>query len=231
MPSDGFPEHSDSDSDGEVNYEVEADWAPPVGVVRRDVNEKEMLALWKHGEQVLTNHLDWGGYEITAHAMVHEEDDSLWCLWVHGNAGDTGLEHFELAVMPGGTYPPTCYLYPESKTNEIWDVEVSASGYDSDLASTRRISFMKDDIGYSFEIVGEANEKLYERVSRLARWIIIEGLDLSAFGMVEDEILVGDAPVSIPNANGDGYSTPAYDPAAKSSISPSMPPKATTPIN
>ena len=213
---------------GEVNYEVEADWAPPVGVVRRDVNEKEMLALWKHGEQVLTNHLDWGGYEVAAHAMVHEEDNSLWCLWVHGTASDT--EHFTLTVMPGAQ-PPSCIIYPESEVNNLWDVEVSASGMDGKFGSTRRISFMKDDIGYSFEIVGEANEKLYERVSRLARWIIIEGLDLSAFGMVEDEILVGDAPVSIPNANGDGYSTPAYDPAAKSSISPSMPPKATTPIN
>ena len=209
---------------GEVDYESRADWAPPVGVVRRDVSEKEMLSLWKYGEQVLTNHLDWGGYEITAHAMVHEEDDSLWCLWVYGNAGDTGLEHFELAVMPGG-YPPSCIVYPESEINDLWGTEVSATGHDGDRASTRRISFMKDDIGYSFEIVGEANEKLYERVSRLARWIIIEGLDLSAFGMIEDEVLVGDTPVSTPNANGDGCSTPAYDPASQSSTAPSMPPK------
>ena len=46
---------------GEVDYETEADWAPPVGVVRRDVNEKEMISLWTYGEQVLANHLDWGG--------------------------------------------------------------------------------------------------------------------------------------------------------------------------
>jgi len=60
--------------------------------------------------------------------------------------------------------------------------------------------------------VGEANGKLYERVSRLARWIIIEGLDLSAFGIGEEESVSG--AVSTVNPSGDGASTPAYDPSA-----------------
>ena len=184
-----------------------------------------MLSLWKHGEQVLSDHLDWNGYEITAHAMVNR-DGSLWALWVYGNSGECGMEHFTLTLKPGG-YAPSCIVYPESEVNNLWGVEVSASGHDSSTVSTRRISFMKDNIGYSFEIVGEANEKLYERVSRLARWIIVEGLNLSAFGIYDEPVMEGDTPVSIPNANGDGYSTPAYDPNAQQPVpTPTTAPKA-----
>jgi len=193
---------------GEVESEARIDWAPPVGVSRREMDTEEILRLWKYGEQVLSAHLDWEGYEITAHAMVNR-DGSLWCLWLYGTASDT--EHFTLTVMPGGM-PPTCIFYPESISNDLWGVEVFADGHDGETDISRRIRFMKDDIGYSFEIVGEANGKLYERVSRLARWIIIEGLDLSAFGIGEEESVSG--AVSTVNPSGDGASTPAYDPSA-----------------
>lgn len=157
---------------GEMNEEMTTDSALPVGVDRRDLTPEEIEALFG-GETNLITHLNWSGYELYAHAMVWP-DSSMWLLYVSGIKGDTGLEHFSLEVAPG-QMPPSCYVYSQSKLNNIWEREVWAESYEGELASSRRVSFMDRDYGYRFGITGTDTGAVDELVSRLVRWVIAGG--------------------------------------------------------
>ena len=183
---------------GETEAVMEADIALPVGVSRRDLTAEEIVALFG-GETNLTAHLRWNDYTLYAHAMLHR-DGTLWMLCVTG-IGEDG-ERFELEVMPDAL-PPTCIVYPESVTSNIWEREVSAVSYDGANASTRIVSFMDRDYGYRFTITGADTEGLGERVSRLVRWIIVDGLRFAPAGADPIE----------PTLPGEEMTTELYDPA------------------
>lgn len=190
---------------GEVENQMAADIALPVGVTRRDLTGDELLALLG-GETNLTAHLNWGGYEIGAYAMVWP-DDSMWLLCIYGSKGDTGLEHFSLEVSPG-QLPPSCLYYANSGLNNIWGTEVSAESYDSVDGSSRRVSFLDEGYGYRFEITGTDEGAITELVSRLVRWVIVgDGLTFEKPMEKEDSFEV------LYDENGNAY-TQGYDPSA-----------------
>lgn len=148
---------------GEVDEFSSVDMAPPVGVSRRDLTPEEIEVLFS-GEASLITHLNWNDYTLYAHAMVNR-DGSLWLLCVTGIKSET--ERFTLEVMPGAL-PPSCLVYGEAVTNNIWEREVTAVSHEGTHGSTRLVSFMDRDYGYRFEITnGDA-----ELVSRLVRWVI-----------------------------------------------------------
>lgn len=199
---------------GEVENEMAADIALPVGVTRRDLTEEELLALLG-GETNIASHLNWNGYTLYAHAMVWP-DDSLWLLCVSGIKGDTGYEHFTLEVAPD-MLPPSCLVYEEAVVNNIWEREVRGESYDGDHASTRRVSFMDRGYGYRFEITGTDKEVITELVSRAVRWIIAGGG--LTFEKPSDTAINSEAntlpydPSASPTPT-EEISTPAYDPNA-----------------
>ena len=216
---------------GEVEQESVADIALPVGVTRRDLTNEELLALLG-GEANLTAHLNWGGYEVSAFAMLNR-DGSLWLLNINGSKGDTGLEHFSLEVSPE-QLPPSCLYYMSSKLNNIWGHEVYAESYDSLDGSSRRVSFLDEGYGYRFEIAGFKSGEINELVSRLVRFIIAgdglllnQNLDVPADGPGEvcttpsaapsnsvGEPNFEDAPHTEPCEPVEKANTSAYDPSA-----------------
>ena len=157
-----------------------ADWDIPQGATRRDLTQDEIIALMG-GEDAVNTHLDWGEYQLTGWAAWYE-DGSFWGSYVYGYQGP--LDHFEFAVT-AEQLPPTCIAYPESVTQEIRGLTVTADGHDSVAtpsggvdASTRRVSFMKDDYGYRFDITGTSHALTEERVSRLVCHVADRGLGL-----------------------------------------------------
>lgn len=182
---------------GTVNDQTQASIALPVGVTRRDLTAEEISALFG-GEGNLATHLNWSGYELHAHAFVWP-DGTFWMLSVSGAKGDTGLEHFSLEVAPG-SLPPTCVVYEDSVTNNIWERDVAAESFDGKIASTRRVSFIDRDYGYRFEITGTDTAAIEELVSRAVRWIIVgDGLTFE-----KEE----------PAVSAEEMTTMPYDPAA-----------------
>ena len=197
---------------GEEGKMTSADIALPVGVYRRDLTEEELLALLG-GESNLAMHLDWGGYEVEAFAMLNR-DGSLWMLNICGSKGDTGLEHFSLEVSPG-QLPPSCLYYAKSELNNIWERDVWAESYDGEIGSSRRVSFIDRDYGYRFEITGTDIGAISERVSRLVRWIIVgDGLTFE-----KEE----------PAVNSEEMTTMPYDPEA--TPAPTVTPMPTPELN
>lgn len=179
------------------------DLALPNDVTRRDLTADELEGLFG-GADHLRDHLDWEKYELSAYAMLWP-DDSLYLLCISGSAGDTGLEHFALEIMPG-EIPPTCCLYVDGELNHIWGQEITAESYDSRIGSTRRVSFLRGGYGYRFEITGADAEEIEVLASRLVRWIVVgDGLLLNQ-GL--------DVPADVPaSADSDMHETPAEDPA------------------
>lgn len=158
-----------------------ADWDIPQGAVKRDLDREEIIALMG-GEDALSTHLDWGGYELTGWAAWYE-DGSFWGAYIMGHAGE--LDHFEFSVT-ADQMPPSCIVYSEGVTQEIRGLTVIAEGHDSAAgpgggvdASTRRVSFMKDDYGYRFDLTGASRALTEERVSRLVCCVADERLALS----------------------------------------------------
>ena len=192
---------------GEVSAPEASDLTLPVGVYRYDLTDEELLALLG-GEVNLITHLNWSGYMLSAYAMLHH-DGSLWMLEVVGRKSDT--EHFSLTVMPGEV-PPSCYAYPETVTNNIWERDVMAVSY----GNTRRIAFVDRDYGYRFEVTNGDGEL----VSRLVRFIIAgDGLH---FAPDSDE------PIE-PTVPGEEMTTEPYDPEA--SPAPTVTPMPTPELN
>ena len=158
--------------------QVAADWDIPAGAIRRDLTQEEIAALMG-GEDAVNTHLDWGGYTLTGWAAWYE-DGSFWGAYIMGHQGP--LDHFEFAVT-ADQLPPTCIVYSASVPQEIRGLTITAEGYDSVAtpsggvdASTRRVSFMKDDYGYRFDLTGTDTGLAEQRVSRLVRQVADQGV-------------------------------------------------------
>lgn len=196
---------------GEVEgAEMALDWDVAPGSVKRDLTREDIAALLG-GEDALTTHLDWGGYELTGWAAWYE-DGSFWGAYVQGHGGE--LDHFELAVT-AGQMPPTCIAYPGSVEQEINGVSVTADKHDGAYGCSRRVSFMKDEYGCRFDLTGTDRERAEERVSRLVRQIIDGGVEadrLSSDGAVLAHPWEADPNTGVgePNWNdsGEGWTCP-----------------------
>ncbi|MCI8699703.1 MAG: hypothetical protein HFF29_11470 [Oscillospiraceae bacterium] len=149
------------------------DWDIPQGAFRRDMS-REHIAYLLGGEDALSTHLDWDGYELSGWAAWYENGD-FWGAYVMGHQGP--LDHFEFAVT-ADQLPPTCIAYPHSVEQNICGVMVTADGHDSVAtpsggvdASTRRVSFMREGYGFRFDLTSTSRALAEERVSRLVRLV------------------------------------------------------------
>ena len=169
----------------EEGVETPMDWDVPPGSVKRELTQEEIAALMG-GEDVLSDHLAWGEeYALSGWAAWYG-DGSFWGAYIMGHAGE--LDHFEFSVT-ADQMPPTCVVYSEGVTQEIRGLTVIAEGHDSAAgpgggvdASTRRVSFMKDDYGYRFDLTGASCALTEQRVSRLVCHVADRGLELSVVG-------------------------------------------------
>ncbi len=153
------------------------DWDIPQGAFRRDMS-REHIAYLLGGEDALSTHLDWDGYELSGWAAWYENGD-FWGAYVMGHQGP--LDHFEFAVT-ADQLPPTCIAYPHSVEQDICGITVTADGHDSVAtpsggvdASTRRVSFMRDGYGFRFDLTSTSRALAEERVSRLVRLVADDG--------------------------------------------------------
>ena len=232
------------------------DWDIPQGAHKRDLSQEEIAALMG-GEDALSTHLDWGGYTLTGWGAWYE-DGSFWGAYIDGIVPNYGaaLNSFEFAVT-AGQLPPTCFGYPSSVTQEIRGLTVTADksdwenrfGEETASVHDRRVSFMKDDYGYRFEMSSGDPDMAEEMVSRLVCRIADKGLALTytcpycghtfPFGAVHNDPFIGaDAtytcdvcgntfPVGTVHSDpdvttaddGESFSTQPYDPAGPVSVS------------
>lgn len=196
----------------DTRTEMALDWDVPRGSVERELAQADFAALFGK-EENLSVHLGWGGYTLTGRA-VWNEDGTLWGFWVNGDAGEH--DRFELAVGVG-MIPPTCIVYGDDVVTELWDVSVTAWGYDGEYGSDRRVEFTNDGFGYRFDVTGTNGAQTDMLVSRLVRWLIVEGLEtdnLSSDGAALVHPWEADPNYSVgePNWDDGGVDTPAYDP-------------------
>ena len=148
------------------------DWDVPQGSTRRDLTRADIAALFG-GEKTLSDHLAWGDYRLSGWAAWYE-DGSLWGVFLNGYKGEQ--DSFEFAFVTGEHYPPTCIMYGDGVTNEIWDVSVTAWGYDGPSSHDRRVEFLNDGCGFRLDLSAADQEQAEMLVSRLVRWIAVEGL-------------------------------------------------------
>lgn len=198
--------------------QIAADWGLPSGATQRDLTADEITALLG-GEGGVATHLDWSGYELTGWAAWYE-DGSFWGAYLRGYAG--ALDHFAFAVT-AGQLPPTCIAFPDSVEQEIWGVTVTADKYDGQNGCDRRVSFMKDNYGYRFDLTAtgdpEAAEKL---VSRAVTYVAVgDGLNLSAVTVDGAALPDPEPAASQPAVNPD--STTFRPPMAEPSRGPATP--------
>ena len=160
--------------------EMAMDWDVPQGSTTRSLTRADIAALFG-GEKNLSDHLAWGDYELSGWAAWYE-DGSLWGAFINGYKGE--LDHFEFAFVTGEQYPPTCIMYGGGVTNKIWDVSVTAWGYGGPNGRERRVDFLNDGCGFRFDISASDQDSAQEPaamlVSRLVRWIAVEGLEPDA---------------------------------------------------
>lgn len=165
--------------------EVCLDWDVPMGAVKKDLTQEEIVALMG-GEDAVNTHLDWGMYALTGWAAWNA-DGSFWGAYIDGVLvyyGGPGNQ-FEFAVT-ANQLPPTCFGYPNSVTQEIRGLTVTADKCDREVnrdsytwnICERRVSFMKDNCGYRFEMSSASAEAAEEMVSRLVARIADKGLAL-----------------------------------------------------
>lgn len=189
------------------------DWDLPKGAVKRDLTAGDIAALFG-GEENLSVHLSWEGYTLTGWAAWYE-DGSLWGAFINGYKGP--MDHFELAFTVGDVYPPTCIAYGDGIVNELWGVDVTAWGHDGEHGCDRRVELINGGYGFRFDITGTDQEQTCDVVSRVVRWIIVEGLEadtLTRDGAVLAHPWEDGSNFSVgePNWNDSGTDTPAYDP-------------------
>ena len=156
--------------------EMALDWDLPQGSTQRDLTRADIAALFG-GEKTLSDHLAWGDYELSGWAAWYE-DGSLWGAFINGYKGEQ--DRFEFAFVTGDCYPPTCIMYGDAVTNKIWDVFVTARGYDGPNGYDRRVEFLNDGCGFRFDLTAVDREQAEVLVSRLVRWITVEGLEPDA---------------------------------------------------
>ena len=154
------------------------DWDIPQGALKGDLSRNHIVRLLG-GEDVLSTHLDWDGYELSGWT-AWLRDGSFWGAYIQGYQGP--LDHFEFAVT-AGRLPPTCIVYPQSVEQNICGVTVIADKHDGNGACSRRVSFMKEDHGFRFDLTSTDAEQAEVLVSRLVRWVTEGGKDWTADGM------------------------------------------------
>lgn len=158
-------------SDGMAQMSL--DWDVPPGSVKRDLTQADFAALFG-GEDALSAHLGWGGWEITGWA-AWKADGSFWGAFINGYKGP--LDHFELAFTAGDVLPPTCIAYGEDGVvNQLWDVPVTAWGHDGKDGVSRRVEFLHDGYGFRFDITGSDADGTCNLVSRATRLILVDGV-------------------------------------------------------
>lgn len=168
---------------GDTHETVKADWDIPQGAVRRDLTQDEIMALMG-GEDVVSTHLDWGGYELSGWAAWYW-DGSFWGAYINGLEREYGTDFFEFAVTDG-RLPPSCVVYTGSVTQEVRGLTVTADKYDWELGGEslnipeRRVSFIKGDYGYRFVAASADVEQGELLVSRLVCRVADKGLGLDA---------------------------------------------------
>lgn len=193
---------------GTENNAAALDWDIPQGSTRRDLTGDEITALLGGGDAV-DLHLDWSAYELTGWAAWYA-DGSFWGAWLQGYKGP--MDHFEFAVT-AGQLPPSCIVFGGSVEQEIWGVTVTADKYDGEDGCSRRVSFMKDNYGYRFDLTAtggtEAAEKLVSRaVTHVAAG---DGLDLYT--------LTGEEPTAPTGSPADSAASVPPQEAAAASVS------------
>lgn len=195
--------------------EMALDWDVPQGSTRRDLTQADLAALFG-SENALSDHLAWGDYDLSGWAAWYE-DGSLWGVFLNGDKGEQ--DRFEFAFVTGDHYPPTCILYGDGVTNKIWDVSVTAWGYDGPNGCDRRVEFLNDGCGFRFDLSATDRKQAEELVSRLVRWVAVEGLELNALtdhGAVLAHPWEADPNYSVgePNYEDGAAQTTPYDPSA-----------------
>lgn len=158
-------------SDGMAQMSL--DWDVPPGSVKRDLTQADFAALFG-GEDALSTHLGWGGWEITGWA-AWTADGSFWGAFINGYKGP--LDHFEFAFTAGDVLPPTCIAYGEDGVvNQIWDVPVTAWGHDGKDGCGRRVELLHDGYGFRFDLTATDVGQAEDLMSRATRLIIVEGV-------------------------------------------------------
>ena len=152
--------------------EMALDWGLPLGSTQRDLTRADIAALFG-GEKTLSDHLAWGDYELSGWAAWYE-DGSLWGAFINGYKGEQ--DRFEFAFVTGDHYPPTCIAYLNGVEQEIWDLTVTAWGYEWRGGHDRRVEFLNGGCGFRFDLTDNRREQAEALVSRLVRWIATEGL-------------------------------------------------------
>lgn len=185
-----------------------ADWDIPSGAARRELTGDEIIALMG-GEDAVNTHLDWGMHILTGWGAWYE-DGSFWGAYINGLIPNYGgpASQFEFAVT-ADQLPPTCIVFPGSETQEIRGLAVTADGADWEedafsfpvFVHQRRVSFMKGDYGYRFEMSCGSGKTAEEMVSRLVCHIADRGLALTytcsncgctfPFGSVHNDPAIG----------------------------------------
>lgn len=191
------------------------DWDIPTGGNRRNLTDVELVRLLG-GQDAVNLHLDWSGYELSGWWAWYE-DGSFWGAYLQGCKGP--MDHFEFAVT-SGIMPPTDTAFGDSVEQEIWGLTVTANKYDGKDGCERRVSFMKDDYGYRFDLTATGNPEDAEKlVSRAVTYIAVgDGLDFSS---ISPNAVITQVPEPDPTAilpledgDGDGASAPSVPPAS-----------------
>lgn len=143
---------------------------------------KEEIFTLLGGEEALSVHLDWDSTSLDGYAAL-SEDGSIAQVELSGLSPDGSC--FTLSLAPD-KLPVTCALYPEAEVNQLYGVEISASGFDWEDSSVRRVSFLTGGQGYCFEISGSDSQALELLVSRFVRYVC-DDLAAVDFGVLTGE--------------------------------------------
>lgn len=151
-------------SNENAEQKIAMDWAIQEGAVERELTQEEIIDLLG-GQDVVSVHLDWDSYELSGR-IWERPDSSILMVLLGGYQGP--LDHFEFSVMDGGL-PPTCIAHENSVTQEVRGLTVTADKYDGEEGCDRRVSFMKDDVGYRFDLTSTDAQRAEVLVSRMVR--------------------------------------------------------------
>lgn len=156
-----------------AEQKIAMDWAIQEGAVERELTQEEIVGLLG-GQDVVSVHLDWDSYELSGR-IWEQSDGSILMVLLGGYQGP--MDHFEFSVMDG-QLPPTCIAHENSVTQEVQGLIVTADKYDGEHGCDRRVSFMKGDIGYRFDLTSTDAQQAERLVSRLVRCVADERLAL-----------------------------------------------------
>lgn len=154
-----------------IQGKIALDWALGEGFTEGPVSQEEIETLLG-GADVLSGHLDWGGYELFGW-RYDRADGTPGLIMISGHKGE--LDHFVFSLMYG-ELPPTCIAYEDSVTQEVRGLTVTADKYDGEQGCDRRVSFMKDDWGYRFDVTATDARQAELLVSRLVCRIADQGV-------------------------------------------------------